>query len=393
MAYSVSSWFIDQTVKKATEPDRQFLIGTSDYSDRVVRYPSIKRTTKEIQSVNLNVSLVNVDGELNTFYSDTYSLPNTCQLKFGYTYPDSDTEYIILYTGFIKEVRYLNKNCTIMMRDRLWQFSEKKVGASAATVTMSAQIPSDIAWTLCTCYGELSAVASTSNPDVDYQSFLDWAATFSADSITCEAFYKGMRVTEALRNLATMNASAIWVEGDGLVHFKKFDEADSNDITITRDELMDMRIKVQGLETINKQYVNFDYAVGSDYWQSQVFDVNTTSVNTFGLQEDILEDKSIWFVDSDSAMSLAQRKVNQLSDPPRGFDVDTILIGIHKQLGETVRLVDSFFDITSVTGWRITEYQKNMETGAINFIMDESAGAATGFFLDRSRLDSQDKLL
>jgi len=361
MPHDVTSWFVDQTRQVGSEPKRVFK--------------------------NPRVSLANADGDLNLFFENTYTLVNTCTLEIGFTHPTSGDELITVFTGFLKDVNYPRKECITLMKDRLLEFTQKKVGESDVPVEFTNELPSDIAWTLCTCYGELSTDSAT-NPDIDYDSFLEWAGIFSVDNILCDAYYDGQKVTEALTSLSKMTDSAIWVEGDGKVNFKRFTNASSFDIVLSvDDEILDLTIDVESQRLVNRQSVGFDYAQESDYWQKTVFAQNTTSVNTFGLNEETIEDESIWFNTSGSALNLAQRKVSLLSSPPKLFTLKIPLVGIYMQLGETVRLVDSFYGITSVDAWAITEYEYNMNTDQMQFVVD-GAATLTPFILDVTELDS-----
>lgn len=392
MAIDVSSWFVAQSLARASRPKRVFTVGGSDYSQRVTRWPSFKRTANEIKSINLSVPLANTDGGLNHFYENTYNMQQACAVQLGFTHPESGDELVTIYSGFLKNVSYSGKHCTLKLKDRLWSFTERKVGDSDNPVTFGTQLPSDVAWTLCTCYGELSAVQSTSNPDIDYDSFALWAATFSADTVQCQARYEGQKITEALERLGRMTDSAVWIEGDGKVTFRRFTEPDSRDFVLTRDEYTDLAIDVEGLRLQNRQHVYWDYAPASDYWQRSVVAEDDTSVNTFGVHEDVIKDPTVWYVNTDSALNLAQRKVLLLKQPPKRFDVKTGLVGIQHQLGETVRLVDPFCGITSGSGWRFVEQQIDLDRGQARYEMDE-ATTANAFYLDVSYLDGDDRLL
>lgn len=393
MGYDVSSWFLSQLEQRNSKPVRKFLIGTSDYSSRVEKYPRFKRTANNIKSINVNVDLSNEDGKFNNFYHYTYTIPNTCTLKVGFTHPTSGDELVTLYTGFLKDVAYPDKKrCTLKLRDRLWDFSERKVGDSDVPVDIGSTIPSDIAWSLCTCYGGLSSVASTSNPDIEYADFLVWAGQFSADSVLMSAHYEGKKVVDALSRLGKMTDSAIWIEGNGKLMFKKFIEPSSLDVTFTDEYYLDLGIDVESLRLINRHFTYFDYSVESNFWTKTVFSQESISVNSFGLKEGITQDETIWHVDSIGALTLSQRKVNLLKDPPKKFDLSSGLYGINRQLGETIRLVDSFFGITSASGWRLVEAEYDMDGTKTMFNLDE-ATVMNGFYLDVSDLDGDDLLL
>ena len=83
MAYEVSSYFLEQVAKRGQSPVRKFYIGTSDYSERVTKWPTFKRTANNIKSINIDIPLANADGHFNTFYHDTYLMPNTVTLEMG----------------------------------------------------------------------------------------------------------------------------------------------------------------------------------------------------------------------------------------------------------------------------------------------------------------------
>ncbi len=392
MGYDVTSWFVDETKRIGAEPKRVFKIGTSDYSDRVTKWPSLKRTAQEIKSVNPRIPLSNVDGEFNLFYENTYLMPNTCTLEMGFTHPTSGDELITVFTGYLKDVKYSNKECIVLMKDKIWDFTQKTAGESDVPVEFSSEIPSDIAWTLCTCYGGLSTDSDT-NPDINYASFLEWAEVFSRDFIICDAYYDGKKITESLTSLAEMTDSAIWIEGDGKINFKRFTEASTLDMVLTiDDEILDLTIDVESQKLINKQGVAFGYAPESSYWQSTVYHQDSISVNTFGLYEETINDESIWYVSSVHALHLAQRKVALFKDPPKLFNLEIPLVGIYRQLGETIRLVDSFYNQTSADAWVIREYDYNMNNDKIKY----AAGGATTFIpftLDVSTLDQAIEVL
>lgn len=387
MGYSVTSWFYEQQLSKVTSPLRVFTIGGSDYSSRVMRWPSFNRTAKEIIASRATITLDNADGAMNLFHERLWTFPDTCSVKWGYNHVTSGAEYLTLFSGDIKEVEYSDKECKIHLRDRLWSLTEKKCGDSDLVVTFSHQIPSDIAWTLCTCYGELSTIQSTANPHIDWTSFQGWAAIFSADSVLMSARYDGVKVSEAIRRLADMTDSAIWQDGDGKIYFKQYTEPSSLDFVITRDEQINLQIKIDGLFLVNKAWVYGNYAPDSDYWQINAFAIDTTGVNTYGLHEYIYKDDICWFVNSVSALNLATRKVRQYRYPPKKFIVECPVVGLHRQLGETVRLVEPFYNISSTTGWRFDEIEINVDEGTCKYSMNEAI-AGNGFYLDIDELDT-----
>ena len=392
MGYSVTSWFYTQQLEKRTAPVKKFYIGGSDYSSRVMKWPSFTRTSVDIIASRATIALDNADGILNLFHERLWTFPNTCSAKWGYMHPTSGNELLTLFSGDIKEVEYADKECKIHLRDRMWALTEKKVGDSDITVTFSYKIPSDIAWTLCTCYGELSSTANSSNTHIDWATFNEWAASFSTDNVQMSARYDGTKVSEALSKIGQMTDSAIWQDGDGKIYFKRYAEPSSLDFVVTRNHMTDLKIKIDGLFLVNKAWVYGNYSAQSNYWMLNCYATETTGVNTYGLHEFIWKDETCWYVNSASALNMAQRKVRVLKFPPKKFIVEVPVIGLHRQLGETVRLVESFYSINSGTGWRFEEVEINMDSGLCKYTMNEAI-AGNAFFLDIDSLDVDDKFL
>ena len=172
----------------------------------------------------------------------------------------------------------------------------------------------------------------------------------------------------------------------------KFESTNSLDLTLTRDEYSDIIINVEGKKVINKAWVYFLYSVESDYYAGKTYSIDSTSVNTFGLHEEIYKEDSIWYINSLSGNTLAARKVELYDMPPKSFELNTTLWGVRQQIGETIRLVEPFYSITSGDGWRLKELDINLDTGGIKYYLD-GASVLEGFYLDISELDGDELLL
>ena len=392
MSISVSSWFIDQLNSASSSPKRTFSVGGSDYTSRVVKFPTVKRTAYDIRVSDVSISLANDDGHFNFFYANVYTTQKSANLQMGFTHSTSGDELIPVFTGYLKKVSYSKTACSLTFQDKMWSFSERQIADEDNPVTFTGIIPSDIAWTLCTCYGGLSNIASTSNADLDYDSFLAWASVFSRDNIVCTARYEEEKVKQALSNLAKMTDSAIWTEGDGKIRFKRFVEADSKDLVLSEDEIVELSIDIEDLRLINKQYVYGNYVVNSEMWGLKVYDINSSSVESYSLREDTMKDKTIWYTSSATAINMAQRQISLYSDIPRRFNIDIPLIGIYQQVADTVRITDSFLSITSDSAWRIMEWKLNMDNGSVACEID-GAAVLEPFYLDIDILDGTKVLI
>jgi len=365
------------------EPSRSFTIGTSDYTDRVTRWPKISRKSNQFKSANVKVALANTDGHFNTFYNNVYTIPNTCTLTC-----DSYT----LYVGFLQDVQYSREKCTVTLRDRLSDLEVLKIGDSNNVISFAPQIPSDIAWTLCTCYGGLDSTTSSSNTDIDYTMFSLWAETFSSDSVTVEANYDGQKITKALESLAKMTDSDIWISRDGKLKFKSRFDVASNDTTVDEPYVIDMSINIDQDRLTNKQYVYGAYSSDNSDWSLVKFSQDQASINSYGLHESIIKDEHVWYQSSVYAGVIADKMILQFKNPVKEYTVRTPFTHINTTLSDRVRLVDSFFSIDSAEAWRVVAEKIDMDNGEIEFELD-GAQSFEPFYLDVSNLDGNYYLL
>jgi len=391
MPFNVTSWFIEQTMLKTSEPVRKFVIGNSDYSDYVLKWPKFKKQWDDIRPLNFTINLANEDQLFNFFIDNKTKLKNAVKLQMGYTHPTSGDELITLFAGETDYVKYGRGDCGISITDKFKQLSERIVGTSdeAVNYTESNYLPSDIAWWLVTSYGGYDITTDSSNTDIDYDSFSQWASIFSESSIFVKATFDGQKVTDALRKLARMTRSAIYIEEDK-VSFKRFSLADSNTVALTDDNIKNLSLSINDADSINKQYVFADYDITSDFHKITVWDASTAHVNSFGLHEDTEEDNNIWYVNTVSALDLAQRVVNTKKEPFDSLGIDTVLEALPYLIGETVTVVDSAHGLTG-KGFRIMGKDIDMERGLVKLQVDRSQFGSP-FILDTSSLNGSDQL-
>lgn len=391
MPYNVTSWFIEQARTENPPVKRTFTIGNSDYSSYVLKWPVISRRWDDLRPVNVTIDLSNEDQTFNFFRSDKTKLRATCEVKIGFTHPTSGDELISVFRGTSEKVNFIEGKVALSIADKLKPFSERVVGLSNSPIVFSASnlLASDIAWTLCTCYGAFSSIQSTSNPDIDYASWQAWAAIFSADTVLMRARYDGQKVTECLRKLANMTQSAIVLSNDKLT-FNRFTTVNTNASSLDNRHILGLSVGVDDADMVNKQWVYADYRPESNYWSISVFDTRTASVNSFGLREQIAQDESIWYVNSANALNLAQRVMSTAGVPYDRINVETPLVPVHHLIGETVAVLDTQLDITE--GWRVMGYRLDTDAGRISLSVDASQ-INTPFILDVSALDGADVLL
>ena len=391
MAYSVTSWFIEQTLKKT--PDnlvRQFTIGSSDYTDRISKWPKFKTTWNGVKPVKLVMNLANQDRGMNFLREDKTLLRQQTSLKFGYTHPTSGDELIELHAGTSENVRYKDENLELVIVDKFKQLTERVIGSSDAPIdyTTSDYLPADIAWYAITSYGGFDNVASTSNVDINYSSWLAWSDVFSADAVKMNALFKGVKVAEVLRKIGRHTMSAIYVTEDKL-HFHRFSQADANVTSFDNNTINDLSLSFGDADIVNKQYVFAGYVPDSNFHSITVNDVASSSVNSFGLRENVEKDDSVWYADSGSAINLAQRIIQTIKEPFDSVEVKTNLNGLTRLVGETISITDSFHLIDD--SFRIMEHTVDANDGSVMFKVDRSQYTSP-FILDTSVLDGTDVL-
>jgi hypothetical protein len=391
----ISAWLQEQLAKINYKPQLRVYVGSSNYNDRIVKYPVIRQSSEKLKSVKIDLPLANDDGGMNFFYDQTYMLVNSVSIELGDTHPTSGWEGLPIFTGFVYGSKYSSNRCIIDARDRLWDFTQLKVGDTDSIVEIPASggvTPSEIAWTLCTCYGGLDTTKDIANPDIDWMDFQYWAQQFSTNNILTHGRYSGEKIIEALEDLVKYTSSAVNIGGDGKLHFVRYEEVNSLDYTWTENETIKLSVDVNKRRLVNKQWVYWDYDPGSDYFAGKVSHEDSLSVNTFGLYEEIEQRETIWYVDTPSALNIAQRRIALYSTPPKYFILETGLDGVWRAMGETARLNSDFYNVTSAAGWRIVARDLHLNEGRVINYLDE-ATVLNAFYLDVSTLDGDHRLL
>lgn len=393
MTYSVTSWFLSQLAAKGSEPKRVFTIGNSDYSDYVVTWPTIRKTWDDVRPKSASVKCANDDGAFLFLQQNKALMASQCFLKLGFTHPSSGDELISLYGGYIDQYRYVDGTCVITLLDKFKVLGERLVGDKDAPITFTdSTLPSDIAWAAVTSYGGLSALASSSNPDINYPAFLAWAAVFSADQVYMNGRCDGVKASEVLQKLARLTDSAIYVEENKL-NFHRFSALDSNQSTFTTANLTSpVEVSVDGADIVNRQYVYGAYDVDSDYYGVQVVSEITASVNTYGAREQIEKDDKLWYVNSIAALNLAARITTVAGEPYEKITVKTPLLGALRQIGETIVVDEPFYEGGVSGGYRVMGTSVNMDKGTFDAEVMRAIVGQQGFTLDVSTLDGPDLL-
>jgi len=339
-------------------------------------------------------SVMNVTS-LDKYPSGVHITRNNLYLVFVGTFVDylhkfNSNEKLSLFTGNISAVKYSKERCTLTIVNKFQKLSDRQIGTSDVPIsyTGSNYLPSDIAWWAVTSYGGYSNISSTSNPDIDYNSFLEWAGVFSGDSVYINANFDGQKVTEVLRKISRQTNSAIYVENDKL-YFRRFGTMDAIVYSVGPSQITDATLTFASNGITNKQYVSGGYDPTSNYHTFTVFDQSTASVNSFGLKENTIKDDSLWYVNSGSAINLAQRLVISDAQPDDDIQVDLGLMGVSIMIGETIYVEDAFHDIQD--SYRARSKEVNLDSLKTSFTVDRTM-ILDGFILDVTSLGGTEVL-
>ena len=324
---------------------------------------------------------------LNGFYINVADGNNNKVNTFESELINNEEAYT-LYSGNIDQVNYSKGKCVVKLIDKMQQLSDRLIGNDDTPVYYTNTLISSLAWHIVTNKGGFSSIASDLNPDINYTKFSAWAAVMSGDNVLASAEFKGIKVTEALRKIAKMTRSAIYIEDNKLV-FNRFSEAQAPTITINDTNLIEPQLSIKYSDIINKQYVHAAYDSDSDYHAITVYDVLTPSVNSFGLHEEIHEDTNIWFVDSTSALTLAQRITFTDGEPVDRINVTVPFNLIATQIGETVAYLNDQVSIDE--NFKIMDRSLDIDKSTLNLTIDRSQ-LVNPFILDVTSLDGTEVL-
>lgn len=370
---------------------RKFTIGNSDYTAYVKKWPRIKRQWNDIRPNDITISLANEEGTFN-FYNDLKTnIVSSCSVQAGFTAAGCDT-YFTMHAGQATKVKYVDGTLNLTIRDKIKPFSEIVLGDKETPLdyTGSDYLPSDIAWDLATIYGGLDATKSSANPDIDYDSFSIWAGVFSADNVLARAYFEGKKLTEAFRKIGRMTRSAISIENNKLT-FARYDISSIQPLELPVGSVTKFSATIDDSLIVNQQKVSAGYNVDSDSFAYTVSNGSTASQNSYGLHENLLEDTNFWYVNSLSALNIAQRQITTNAGPYTKYDVGIGLQVLAKQLGETVTIADSLLGISGELQ-RVLGYSIDLDSGRSTIMCDNSQ-ILQFFRLDVSTLDNTTAVL
>jgi hypothetical protein len=199
-------------------PVRKFFIGTSDYADRVIKWPTISRTTNQLKATQVSIELANADMAFNNYYANLYTMVNTCNIWI-------DSHH--LFNGQIEEVQYNDQKCIIRAKDKAYKFGDITMGIVPSELIPYAGFPNDdyptgnpayLGWWILD-YLDFDDSEAEYNHDIDCTAWGLWKDGFEVNGITIAAEYRGEKLSDCFQQLADMTNSDIWVTREGKIKF------------------------------------------------------------------------------------------------------------------------------------------------------------------------------
>ena len=390
MSLSVTSHFNFKMLStNPTSMVHVFTLASSDFTSRALKYGSVSRDATDVIGGNWKVTVENASQLFNDLYVDKTKFLQDATYDFGYSTESATNETVQLFGGVFIGADYNESKVVLSFRDKLAQLQDKKIGSKESPVTFTNTNVSaaDLGWWIVTSHGGLSAIQSTSNPDINYATFVEWQTAIDADSIVVNANFTGEDLPDTLDVLQRLTDSVIYAEGDNKIYFNRWTGAASLDtVTIAdSDTAGKIKLSLKASTIVNKVDVLIGYNPTSDTWLGTVTEQNTTSVNTFGAQELIFDDTSIWLPTSATALNLAQRITYRRAEPNRQFTVPTPLKFLNIQLGDEVAFTSRVYSLDDET-FTLQGYTVDTENKEQTITLDEGfgqgAGRLRGFVLD-----------
>ena len=348
--HDLTPFFLEK--QKQTNPSsivRQFSFNNSIFTNRVMSFPAVTQTYKDVTADGFTVTLENASQLMNEIIENRTKFRQEGELNYGYQFNTSHIDFGCVAKGTLINADYKNSQVDLTFKNQLDRLSEIKIstdttsqqGASFVSATFN---PADLTLDILTSnsYGaKLDNTASTANTDINYQSWLNWKNNLGSESIVVQAFFPYQtNYVSALQNIAEITDSAIYIESDNKINFiRNLTGVQSFSATITNSDILDISAAGDAFDMCNEYTVPISFTVASNsvtgFRQTIRFE-NTASVNSFGKISKEPTNNLVWYVDSGSALNLAQRIVGRRRQPEVALKVKTPIKFMQQQLGDII---------------------------------------------------------
>ena len=326
---------------------RQFTYNNSDFSDRIVRYPTLKQNYIDVVGPGFNVTVENASKLMNELIEDRTSFKRSGEVFYGYQSELNSANVLQLGAGFLTNVSYNDHQARLNFKNRLDLLSQVFVSTDTTSqlgvsFTGSEYNPADIVWEILTnnSYGaNFSNVTCKYNAQIHYDSWYQWKTNLAAENITVQGFFPyGTNYVEALKSIAELTDSAIYGEADNRLYFlRNLTGVESFSSVVSLSDIIRCSTTGDAYDMVNKYSVSMSFSVVSNKVEgprSTLTFVNTASVNSFGATLKQPTTQLIWYTNSANANNLAQRVVFRRRQPEIKLKITTPIKYLGNQLGD-----------------------------------------------------------
>lgn len=342
-----------------------------------------------ITAPTISIELKNDTKQLNFLNSDRANqigIAGKVEIGFG-------ADWITRFRGFYENPRYTSVDrprCEMVFSGRVQKTLDRFIGSTASPVSYYAAPwnPADMAWDILTVYGDLSATASTANPDIDYTSWLSFKTICSDLFFSLRANFSGETIAEAMRLIGELVDGLIYGETDGKIYFRRhIPEETSNPYLFT-----DANAHLQEAESYhnkdrlrNRVIVWWGYDVAAGDWTSGgsvQSDNSPSQAQNWGIHERDFDGNIVWHDNAVSAGGFGERYVDRYGEP-----LDTVrftskrgTLALLHQVGDEVSLTWGQMDY-SVKPMKIYGITGDMTRDEWEILAEDTSSLNQDFFI------------
>jgi|TARA_R110000787_G_scaffold282212_1_gene393967 hypothetical protein len=330
---------------------RQFTYANSEFTDRITKYPSIKRNYVDVVGKGFTLEVENASKLMNELIEDRTSFKRDGAVFYGYQSEPSSANVLQIGNGFLTNVSYSDHTASLTFKNRLDLLSQTFVSQDVTSkmgisFTGSEWNPADMTFEILTnnSYGaNFSNVTCKYNTQIHYDSWLQWKTNLAAENITVQGFFPyGTNYVQALKSIAELTDSAIYAEADNRIYFlRNLTGVESFSAVVSESDIIKVSTTGDAYDMCNKYSVPMSFSVVSNKVEgprATVTFVNTASVNSFGTSLKEPTTQMIWYTNSANANNLAQRVVFRRRQPEIAVKITTPIKYLAHQLGDIIYL-------------------------------------------------------
>lgn len=399
MTLDVSSLFQSKMeASRVTSIESVFTFNGSEITAFVTGgFPTISRDFREVVGINYVIEVDNVEQDFNDLMTDKTRFHKSGQFDWGFSDGAGSRDVVTFFKGDLTKVGYNERTTKLSFEDRISRLAEVEVGTDETPVSfVNTNVnPADLAWWMQSSFGGLSAVKSSSNPDVDYATWIVWHDEFESDSVVIQAEFKGETVTDILNEIGKVTDSLIYDEGDNKIDYFRWTgtlsvTAQMSHGSTTRPVELVMTAK----EMINKMSVAFGYDVNSRTWLGNASAQDSSSVGSYGLTERSIAGTMVWYVDSIASLKMAERTVGKRAQPNLQGRIPVPLEFLNLTAPDALQFTSQVYSMSDKL-FMIQGMELDFERKEMTFLVDEGFGRGAGFLesfiLDDDRLGLLDQ--